>query len=290
MKVRHVKHKDIDKVRWDQCILNSNPSLVYANSWYLDVVSPGWQALVVDDYHAVFPLPVKRKLGLTFCHQPLFTQQLGLFSADLNNKAISLVLTGIPRFILSLRLFLNHGNNIRLNSYFSKRLNHIIPLSDPETINAGYNQNTRRNVKRALSNNLEIRTKLDIDVFVDFKKETSVVALPDKAWARMKKLIGVILKHNSGEFLAAYKGGILVSAVFLSDYNGRLTYLFSANSELGKEERASFLLVNHLLTTNAGTGKILDFEGSMDENISRFFKGFGAVEEVYYEFQKGIMF
>ena len=49
---------------------------------------------------------------------------------------------------------------------------------------------------------------------------------------------------------------------------------------------ASFAIVNDLIEEKSGTGVILDFEGSMNENIARFFRGFGATEEVYFEVRK----
>ena len=35
--IKYVKHKDIDKVKWDACIDNAPNALIYAYSYYLDV-------------------------------------------------------------------------------------------------------------------------------------------------------------------------------------------------------------------------------------------------------------
>jgi hypothetical protein len=50
MKILRLKHTEIDKQRWDKAIENSSFPSIYALSWYLDVVSPNWQALVSEDY------------------------------------------------------------------------------------------------------------------------------------------------------------------------------------------------------------------------------------------------
>ena len=42
-----------------------------------------------------------------------------------------------------------------------------------------------------------------------------------------------------------------------------------------------FLLVDNFIRENAGQALILDFEGSNDQNVSRFYRGFGA-KEVHY--------
>ena len=59
--LRHIKHADIDKVKWDSVTLNSANGLIYNLSSYLDVVAPNWEALILGDYKAIMPLPVKKK-------------------------------------------------------------------------------------------------------------------------------------------------------------------------------------------------------------------------------------
>ena len=47
--VSYLRHNEIDKGKWDACIRLSENSLVYAYSWYLDIIHPGWEAMVKDD-------------------------------------------------------------------------------------------------------------------------------------------------------------------------------------------------------------------------------------------------
>jgi hypothetical protein len=42
-----------------------NP-LVYGCSWFLDTACPGWDALVMDDYRAVMPLPHATKYFIKY--------------------------------------------------------------------------------------------------------------------------------------------------------------------------------------------------------------------------------
>ena len=84
--IRLYANSEIDKAKWDSCVVDSNNALIYAYSWYLDIVSPNWVALIKGDYKVVFPLPAKKKLGVSYISQPLFTQQLGLFSSEISNN------------------------------------------------------------------------------------------------------------------------------------------------------------------------------------------------------------
>ena len=59
--IHYLKHHRIDKARWDRCISKAVNSRVYACSWYLDLVCPGWEALVEEDYTSVFPLTSRWK-------------------------------------------------------------------------------------------------------------------------------------------------------------------------------------------------------------------------------------
>ena len=74
IKIKHLKYYEIDKSKWDNIVSCSDFSLPYFFSWYLDVVSPGWEALIAEDYSYIMPLTVKIKCGIKYVIQPPFTQ------------------------------------------------------------------------------------------------------------------------------------------------------------------------------------------------------------------------
>lgn len=57
--------------------------------------------------------------------------------------------------------------------------------------------------------------------------------------------------------------------------------MFSGNSQRGKDVGALFFLLNSVVKKYAKSGFMLDFEGSQNEGLQRFYKGFGATEENY---------
>jgi len=59
--IHHLSRKEIDDIRWNNCIEKSAAGLIYANAAYLDHLSAGWEALVVGDYECVMPLTQKKK-------------------------------------------------------------------------------------------------------------------------------------------------------------------------------------------------------------------------------------
>ena len=78
--IYYVKRKDLDLKKYDACIDNAINSRIYGYSWYLDIVADNWDALVLNDYEAVMPLPWRQKYFIKYIYPPAWTQQLGVFS------------------------------------------------------------------------------------------------------------------------------------------------------------------------------------------------------------------
>ena len=66
MKIKYLCHSKIDFERWDRCVADASNSLIYAESWYLDIVCRRWGGLVGGDYEAVMPLPISRRYGIPY--------------------------------------------------------------------------------------------------------------------------------------------------------------------------------------------------------------------------------
>ena len=82
--IEYLSGKEINREKWDMCVCSVPGCKPYAYSWYLDIMAPGWEALVDDDYDSVFPVPAFRKYGFYYIATPVFLQQLGIFSPDNN--------------------------------------------------------------------------------------------------------------------------------------------------------------------------------------------------------------
>ncbi|MBK6963997.1 MAG: hypothetical protein IPH20_08605 [Bacteroidales bacterium] len=60
MNIRLIRHTELDKTAWDNCIDKAVNGNIYGFSWYLDIVCDEWDALVAGDYETVFLLPTGR--------------------------------------------------------------------------------------------------------------------------------------------------------------------------------------------------------------------------------------
>ena len=94
---KYLTNDQIDFDKWDKCIERSYNGIVYAYSWYLDIVSDKWDALVLGDYEVVMPLTWRKKYSITYLVQPVYSQQLGVFSTQkLNTTIVNQFLNSIP--------------------------------------------------------------------------------------------------------------------------------------------------------------------------------------------------
>jgi hypothetical protein len=283
-RIIYLKNYQIDKAKWDQLIDCSPNQVIYAFSWFLDEVSPNWQALVYGDYEAVMPLPVKRIGWMKFILQPMFTQQLGVFAQQTISNDLTLAfIHSIKDIIISYNF--HHGHQTLPG--FQERTNFQLSLnSEYSIISKQYNQNTKRNVAKALKNQLSINKNVSLETFLDFfqiqygnglstNDHQKLKALTSKA-DRLNKVFIYSCSDLSGEPLAM---------VLFLIADKRIIYNSAISTKKGYQLSAMFLIVDNLVRHYAGTNNILDFEGSSVEGIARFYSGFGAIDVPYYSYE-----
>jgi hypothetical protein len=111
--IRFITNSMIDRMLWDDCISHAINGNLSAWSWYLDIVSPGWCALIEDNYESVFPLTVSSRAGFKYIMQPYFTQQLGLFYRSSSSDAkLAEFISSIPPEYKFIDINLNSSNRI----------------------------------------------------------------------------------------------------------------------------------------------------------------------------------
>ncbi len=289
MIIQYTKHSDIDFIKWDDCISKSLNGIIYAYSWYLNIVADEWDALVGDDYSVVFPLVKNRKFGISYIYQPLFAQQLGAFSTGIIDKeTIELLIDSIPLKYKYQEISLNLYNRLDSSKFIvHNRVTYQLDLVQPYfNLSSSYNENTRRNVSKAIAMGVYVKKGLVVHEFIEFKKQNLIVSLNGKQLAKLKEIMHQSIEKKIGEVYAAYsEQNELCAAAFFIRSNGKVIYLSAASSNLGKNNRAMFALVDRFINDSSESHLILDFEGSSIENIARFYGGFGAIRCTYQQYR-----
>jgi hypothetical protein len=283
--IRLLKNREIDFAKWDDCIQNAPNGNLYAKSWYLDVVSPEWGALIWDDYRFVMPLPVIKKMAIRMIIQPLHCQQLGIFPAPV----LEIQQQFAEKLKKSFRIInyqLNAGMLIHAFPSFEniKRTNYILPLhlSYEETV-SGFSRHTIRNLTAAENAQVKVVKGLLPSDFFKSKKEAETRKVSEKSYRILHQLIAQTLMKGNGVIYAAYSqtNNLCAAAYVLFDQN-KAYYLNAFSTEEGRENRAMYAIVNELIKEFSRSATIIDFEGSVIEGVARFYKGFGAIGEDYY--------
>lgn len=276
-------NNEIDKRKWDSCVADSQNGLIYAYAWYLDIVSPNWSALIKEDYKAIFPLPIKKKLGISYISQPLFTQKLGLFSVN-DLEDVKSFLKAIPKkvWIRSLQIH-NQLDNAKTKDNFELDIS-----DDVEEVRKKYSQNVKRNLKKAAQHDLQIKKCESSELIQLFKenKGKEVAELNSKAYSTLLELLDKIQQKEKGNCLGVYKEGKLISAAFFTNCLKKSVFLFSASNKTAKEIGANHFLIDTYIENFKKDSLILDFEGSMIPSLARFYASFGAEKKCYYLIEK----
>jgi len=285
--IHYLEHNAIDKAKWDALIAECGN--IYAFSWYLDIVHSGWEALVEDDYQSVMPLTGGKKFGVNYLFQPYFVQQLGVFSkSPLTAETTEAFLKAIPSKYRFAEIRFNEGNAFDEGAEgVEYHRNVLLDLNQEyNAIRANYHQNTKRNLAKAESNNLQlVETVIPYHVVALFRDNRG--ALLDKwgdaEYGVLTHLAQVAQKRNAAFMLGVSEKGVgqlLCAAIFMKTKD-RITFLFSGLTEEGKQRQAMTYLLDQVIQQHAHQPITFDFEGSDDDNLARFYLGFGGKKTKY---------
>lgn len=270
-------HRDkISEARWNALLDTYQHSSPYAELFYLDAVCNRWSALVFDDYRAVLPFCWNKKWGVRYIYQPAFLQQMMYVGpqtdAETNDK-IRMILYAFADFI-----------DLKVNLPISEhqRQNYELLLdADYETLSKNYSTQTKRNLK---NKSIEIQVSEDLDDFIVFYHLHTIPKIED--WktdfsAIQKQLLLQLKANHHLLILKAVAQGEVVSQLAIVKTDRRFILLMNTTSEEGRKHQGISVMIDHLIRTYAGSGMILDFEGSQIEKIAYFNKGFGAENHPY---------
>lgn len=285
MKIELLKRKEIEIEKWDQVITESTAETIYPYSWYLDTVSEKWSALVVDDYRFVMPVVWKKKAGMKYIYQPFYTQQLGVYSREyVDPELIRKMLRILYKKFRFAGMNFNVKNLVGEKEPFfvDDKSNYVMTLNqDYDSHNNGFSSNAKRNIKKSSEYSDQVEKNLPVEELVRLKRENDVIKRSEEDYRWLVKVFETIQQNDAGKIYAIRTGSEISAAAFFAFSKTRAIYLLSASSQKGKEQRGMFRIVDTFIRDYAGSGLILDFEGSNIPSVARFFSGFGAQPEIY---------
>jgi len=296
MRIKYLINSEIDKIKWDETIKNSPQGKIYAYSWYLDCMSPEWDALIFEDYSAVFPLPWTENIpSIKRIFQPRVCQQLGLFLSEgtVTEALLHEFLNQIPDHFKSVDLQLNEGNPLpQLKDWkVTERVNMSLSLSEEyNIIESRFSENHKRNIKKSKGAALVPMDNISPEEFVDQFLSEFKGRIRDYSESQRKGLIALmqISIHKKNGFFRVWgdRMGNILSAAFLLKSHNRIYYVLPFSTKKGRDTGGMYKLLDALFWENSEKPITFDFEGSSIEGIARFNQGFGATTSKYYQISK----
>lgn len=283
--IRYIGRRQIDEEHWNSVIASSGFETIYPYTWYLDACADHWGAFIMEDYECIMPVAFRKKIGMKYTYQPVYCQQLGVFSGKRVDVEITRMFMHALRKKFSMGDYaLNEGNMIAEEQGFevTDNMNYVLPLEqDHATLRKNYSENCRRNLKRAERYNLQFTDDIGIDELISLKKNSATAAKNQAQYAYIKRLLTKMQSLDKIRIYGAREKGHLVAAAVFAFSIQRGIFLLSVSSEAGKEHRAMFMVVDQFIRNYAQELPNLDFEGSNVPSIARFFRGFGAKPQEY---------
>ncbi len=292
--IRHLRNHEIDRTLWDGCITHALNQRIYGYSWYLDLVCDDWNALVLGDYRAVFPLPFRRKAGLRYVYTPYFVQQLGLFCTSQEQfQLVDDFIDFIRKKYILADIYLQY--EIFPAKYpVVARDNFELPLDAvyPE-LASRYSDNLKRNLRNALKHNLRVLPHADPGAIIRMFRQGRGAGIDhwqEVDYQRFRRLFHELEHRGHARAWGAYTpvNQMIAGAVFFFDQK-HMILIFSGVTAEGKDQSAIPLIMDTLIREMAGSTLVLDFEGSMDPGLARFYASFGASLQHYWFLRTGIL-
>lgn len=287
--VHYILAKDLDVDKWDACVDSDPEPLMYNLSWYLDTLGDDWDGLVLDDYRAVMPVVHGKKYGQRYVYRPFGVQQQGISGVGADEpQTVHLFLQVLAKHFKYAEVYLNHRNPYEGGEKVWKmeeKINLVLPISGSyENLYQHFSKNTQRNIKKAKKHRFSVFEHDPPEVLMRIFEENQAKRYGvDESFKRvMLHLMHVLLHKRRATLWTLHdERNSPVAGIFVVQYKGRATLLFSAMDDYGREHGAMAHLINEYLVMASGHVTFFDFEGSNEPGLERFYKGFGAVYRNY---------
>lgn len=282
--MQFLENRQIDKKLWNRSVEKSLHPTIFADFDFLTIASPTWCALIEGDYEFIMPLATRSKLGVKYIYTPFFFSMLGIFSdKEITAEVTTRFFNAIPQLYRQIDLLLKSDNLIDPNVLHPVEMHsYNMKLNRPYILmEQRFSENTKRNIKTANKANLlysqQLSVKEIITLFKEGRGQDKSVRYGKKDYQLLEQLAALALKKGLLDIIGVKdeRGQLLAGALFLHDFQN-IRFWFSGRDYRYPEKKAMFFLINEYLKKNEQQNLILDFNGSMNENIARFYKGFGA--------------
>jgi hypothetical protein len=277
----HIKDPEKAAGFYDNCINNSPNGLIYAQSWYLNIVSPEWEILAAEDHSAVMPLPLIKSLGRKIIRQPDFAWQLGIFSTQVPSpEIIRHFIQSIPKSYRLRRLCLSKLNIVESSSarfLNSAELDLIRPYRH---IQSNYGPSMQKQLSLAADHSISYVGNISVHDMLMFAYKLDKFhkqGLKPREISILRLIITNSIRFRAGQIGAAYDkhNNLCATVVFLIN-KGRASILHAAASNEGLAAGAIEYIIDRFIETNAEKNLVLCVDNPAERKLMDILKCCGS--------------
>lgn len=288
--IKYIKNNEIDSIMWDRCISRSHNGNVFGYSWFLDSVCDTWDALVLGNYNAVMPIPLKKNFLFSRILHPDFFIKTDIYQAkDFNIEIVKNFIQKIPENFKSVEIKTGNSNLIQLNYKVQEQKSYKLDLiSSYKTIKSSYSDYFLEQLSKSINKKTSYNTGILPNGLVLLSTVTK--ELNKKQSDKLRLISAVSLRRKLGEIYGAFNSKNRLSAAVLFVSSHYKTYIiFGVQTKEAKKNNVLFGLIDYYIKTHSEKALTLDFSGLTSVNED-FLKGLGAIEYPQYILKKKKIF
>jgi hypothetical protein len=289
--IRYIRHKDINFSLWDRCINNSLNGMVYANSWYLDIVAESWDALVEDDYRSVMPLIYQKRYIYKKLFTPFLSHQLGIFSMKpLTAEKIEMFLDDIPVQFRKINICLNRQNSQTIKNCIdckplkSYELDLIVPYEKKMGL---YSPGVNSGLSIVRERKLSITKSTSLAEFLGFIMRYEKNLPQNILLNPIQQIMSLLISTGKGEIFSVYgSANNLISVACFVRSNQNVILLYALSNLQGEEEKANYMILDTFLQNYSSRNVTLSIDHLDNCWNDELYRDFDALESYYLCYRK----
>lgn len=255
----------------------------YVDVDYFDALQTNWMLAFDEASQIGIPLAVGKKIGLQYTYQAPLVQKYAFIGTNAKDVlAQQSLMHQLPAYFKLTEINIPTSTIDLANTWKTRvRRNAVLDLNLPyDELFSSFGSNHKRNLAKADKLGLEVliptieEAKLGIATFLS--STTSKFQVQKGYGKAFYNLIDSTLYPSKLEAFQIFQNESLLAMAIVFRNKGYLVNLLSFATDLGRESNALFLLMDAIIRKNANKPLMLDFEGSDNDGIFRFYKGFGA--------------
>lgn len=309
MQAEILSHRDIDVNIWDAFVQASPQGMIYSCHHYISALEPEWYAVIVrgaDMIHAAMPIILRKKGGIMYSTQPIFTQYWGIMfrpaeantarSFEQKRQWVKAIINALPP---ELRLF--HYNFSPAFDYplpffwsgysISPRYTNQVDLRQTtEELWANISEKARGHIRKSEKDGVVVTYGHEVEEVVHIFRKAKDEKIKNMTPAHYSAITSVAhhyaQKGMCHTMVARDADGLPVAGCIYFTFRGTTIHFLGTTDPDYKGRGAMALVIWKALLQAREHSSVFDFEGSMIEPIEQFFLSFGSVPTPYLSIKK----